>query len=239
MASFKSLGALGHNVQFIAEQFGEMYFWTFTFPVVHDPRDASSLWRDFCRELVRSLGFRGVRVFELHPGGHGLHIHVFTPDFQDVNQVRNIAHRFSFGRLHVERWGILDAQQAASYMCKYVCKDINDWKGFHLKGMRWWATFGMYDKVRVKDVEVDSARRKIWNMLPVFIVRFLSGIPDHKPDDSKAFLMAKMKVCSWIYFGRYDTRDAKWSSVMAICENIRNHVMSLYDLNSQGEYCPL
>jgi len=236
MASFKSLGALGHNVRFISEQFGKMYFWTFTFPAVYDPRDAGGFWRDFCRELRRSLGFRGVRVFELHPGGHGLHIHVFTPDYQDVNAVRDIAHRFGFGRLHVEKWGILDAEKAAQYMCKYVSKDCNVWKGWQLKGMRWWATFGMYDKIRVKDVEVDSARRKIWDMLPIYLVYALTGLPERNRPDSKAFFMAKMKVCSCIYFVKYD----KWViEVQMMMENLRNHVMSLYDLNSQGEYCPL
>ena len=239
MSSFKSLGALGHNVHFMAEGARVLYFWTFTFPVVYTPKDATVLWQNFCRELKRSLGFSGVRVFELHPNGHGLHIHVFTADWQDVNEVRSIAHRFGFGRLHVEKWNISDSMKAAQYMCKYVCKDVDNWRGWNCKGMRWWATFGLGDKVRVKDVSVDSARRKIWDMLPIFLVRHFSGLPSHVSDDSKAFLMAKMKVCSYVYFGKYEKKDDAWSSVIAICENIRNYVMSLYDLNSQSEYCPL
>ena len=239
MSSFKSLGALGHNVRYLSQGGRAMYFWTFTFPAVYKPKDATVLWQNFCRELKRSLGFKGVRVFELHPNGHGLHIHVFTPDYQNVNEVRSIAHRFGFGRLHVEKWNVHDSEKAAQYMCKYVCQDIKKWKDGNCKGIRWWSTFGLGDKVRVKDVTIDSARRKIWDMLPVFLVRHFSGLPSHVADDSKAFLMAKMKVSNWIYSGGYEGNDGLWNSVIAICENIRNHVMSLYDLNSQSEYCPL
>lgn len=71
MSSYRSKSALQLNILNLANfnQVSKISFWTFTLPCVLHPKDAASLWRCLCRDLVRSVGFRGVRVFELHPPG--------------------------------------------------------------------------------------------------------------------------------------------------------------------------
>lgn len=125
MSVFKSRMALEWNLQLLTMTMGEgdrLCFWTFTVPALLHPKEVACMWRDCARELVRSLGFFGVRVFELHPFGHGLHVHVCTTRYFDVNKVRAIAERFGWGRLHVECWDTTSLESACKYMSKYVGK---------------------------------------------------------------------------------------------------------------------
>lgn len=109
-------------------------------------------------QVLRSCGLRGVRVYELHPGGHGVHMHVVTDRFAPVRKVRAFLRLKcpEIGRIHVCR------VSGGAYVCKYLHKAQ---RGDSLKGVRLWAWFG--DKVgvggnrlhcRVSSVEVTSAR---------------------------------------------------------------------------------
>jgi len=183
MSSLKSSAALQYNVLLLERCLLEgehIKFWTFTFPVVLHPVDAARLWQDLSRELRRSVGFCGVRVFELHPGGHGLHVHVATSEWFDVNAVRQISKRFGFGRLQVEEWKDGGRLTPGEYMAKYVSKQMQLWQGVKLRGVRWWSTFGrLPDKVRCCDVSVESSRRRLWDAVPDWVVCHVMGVADY------------------------------------------------------------
>jgi len=130
----RSADALHCTIERMAEQ-GQLYCWTFTFPTVLDVKFARQRWALLSRSLVTQLGFRGVRVFELHDS-HGLHIHAVALGMYPLRLVRAICSRFNFGRVHVFR-----IKANPFYICKYVTKTYrkeNPW----LKGSRLWAWIG-------------------------------------------------------------------------------------------------
>lgn len=177
----KSSAALQYNIRLLEKELpsGEfLKMWTFTLPVVVHPKVAASMWQDLARELKRSMGFKGVRVFELHPGGHGLHVHVAVSGWYDVDDVRFISKRFGFGRINVVEWEDQNnGYTPAEYMSKYLCKQVKSWNGVHLRGLRWWSTFGdLSDRVRVRDVSIESPRRRLWDLIPSWVVCHIMGV---------------------------------------------------------------
>jgi|GEM_PF-2900270 len=178
--SVKSSTALQYNVKLLEDALpdGEcLKMWTFTLPVRLHPVVGAAMWQDVARELKRSMGFKGVRVFELHPGGHGLHVHVAVNQWFDVHEVRMICQRFGWGRVHVEDWDNRGVLTCGEYLAKYLTKQNKVWQGMHLRGVRWWATFGdLPDKVRVRDVSIDSPRRRLWDLIPSWVVCHIMGV---------------------------------------------------------------
>lgn len=128
--------------------------WTFTVPRKQPPRVTASMWSLLQRDLVRSLHFQAVRVFELHPGGHGLHVHAVTPHFYPVDWVRVLTNSHGWGRIHVK---VVPAC-AAGYVTKYLSKQF--WRPYReLRGMRLWACVGRnadWQGVSCKNVEFQS-----------------------------------------------------------------------------------
>lgn len=213
--SVKSKAALQYNIDILFGNCESVYFWTFTLPIRMHPREGAVMWRDLLRELRRTCKFWGVRVFELHPSGHGLHVHVATGQWFDVNAVRRICLRFGWGRLHVEKWDNADKEKASAYMGKYLGKSLKGFSG--LKGMRWWSVFGSVpDRVRVCDVRIESLRRQIWDMVPSWIVSAIAGCGHSDSGKSRSFNMAKMWLCNKIYYrcknlsGSIGNRVSKW-----------------------------
>jgi hypothetical protein len=148
--SAKSKAALCMTVSGIRDP----YLWTFTLPVYVEPRKAARMWSLLQRDLVRNLGMWGVRVFELHPGGHGLHVHVVAGRFHRVEPVRALCERYGWGRVNVKHI----PSTAAGYVAKYVSKSE---RSTELKGMRLWAVMGKgicedFKPSKVKDIESDS-----------------------------------------------------------------------------------
>ena len=148
---------------------GEFYFWTFTFKEVLDVIVARRLWSDFLRKLRKlkkrkGMDFRGLRVFELHPGkafepgGHGLHVHVVTDCFLMVNQVRAVWKTCLGGRVHVKPI----APNRIGYLAKYLTKSG---RPECFKGARMWAACGGFDHVKIKDVLVDSSWTRAYAVL--------------------------------------------------------------------------
>jgi len=129
------------------------YLWTFTFADVLPYREAARRWSRFCRlVLVRGFGVQGVRVFELHPGGHGLHVHCITRVGLRRAQVRAIwaaVSGFGLGRWDIARV----AGESALYALKYVQKGS---RSPGLGGVRLWATFGGFAGCRARDVSRDT-----------------------------------------------------------------------------------
>jgi len=100
-------------------------------------------WEELC----------GLRVFEMQKM-HGLHVHLVTNRFIDVNVVRALAIKAGWGRVHVMR---IPAEKAA-YLAKYLSKERPEC----LKGWRLWAGFGNWDWTKVKDVLLDSPFSNIY-----------------------------------------------------------------------------
>jgi hypothetical protein len=94
-----------------------------------------------------------LRVFELHKN-HGLHVHLVTNRWIDVNVARELAFLAGWGRIHVIRI----PPERASYLAKYLSKDRPEC----LKGWRMWAGFGDWDWTEVKDVVFDSLFCRIY-----------------------------------------------------------------------------
>jgi hypothetical protein len=194
MSTFKSKLALQQNIELLSEN-GGLKFWTFTLPYEYHPYKAGQMWGDLCRELKRSLGFSGVRVFELHPNGHGLHVHVVTNDFIRVEHVRPICKRFGWGRVHVKKIG---SEKAKNYLAKYLCKQRKAWEGAKLVGVRWWGVFGKIEKkCRVSDISCVSVQGEIFKNIPAWVVCSVCGVGMPVKGDKKSnarFNMAKMKL---------------------------------------------
>ena len=124
------------------------YLWTFTFRECLPIPEACARWMVLQHELVRIVGFIGVRVYELHPGGHGLHIHVVTSGRHNVKAVRHFSDASGFGRIHVKPI----PAASADYIAKYLTKAR---RAPELKGRRLWACLG-FKGSKVADCELDS-----------------------------------------------------------------------------------
>jgi hypothetical protein len=132
----------------------KLYFWTFTFREVHSLKRAMQLWNQFLTLLKRKMGFRGVRVLELHEE-HGCHFHVITNRRFPIRSILEFTDRCDFGRIDVRR--VTDTARAVGYLCKYLSKR----REHCLKRARLWSAFGKIERTRVRDVLVDSPRVRL------------------------------------------------------------------------------
>jgi hypothetical protein len=129
--------------------------WTFTFKDVLNVKDTRKKWNYLLTLLLRAWPLlQGVRVFELHEE-HGLHVHLVTNSFIDVNRARVLAEKAGWGRIHVKRI----PGGRVSYLAKYLSKDRPEC----LKRWRLWAGFGAnWEWTKVKDVISDSLFSRIY-----------------------------------------------------------------------------
>jgi hypothetical protein len=132
----------------------KLYMWTFTFAAVLDVKATRKKWNHLLTLLKRRWPkLAGLRVFELHKN-HGLHVHLVTNRWIDVNVARELALLAGWGRIHVMRI----PPERASYLAKYLSKERPEC----LKGWRLWAGFGDWDWTKVKDVVFDSLFCRIY-----------------------------------------------------------------------------
>jgi hypothetical protein len=150
----KSRSAFEFTVRKMLRQNPKLYFWTFTFRKVHSLKTAMGRWNQFLTLLKRKLGFRGVRVLELHEE-HGCHFHVITNRRFPIRKVLALRERYGFGRIDVRQ--ITDAAQAVSYLCKYLSKP----RVRCLKRARLWSAFGKIEQTRVRDVLLDTQKVRL------------------------------------------------------------------------------
>ncbi|HEX4139655.1 MAG TPA: hypothetical protein VHY09_04860 [Candidatus Methylacidiphilales bacterium] len=137
--------------EFSAKRLGKekLYFWTFTFAEVLAVKSTRKKWNYLLTLLRRRYPkLCGLRAFELHEE-HGLHVHLVTNGWIDVNEARVMAVKAGWGRIHVKR---IPAEKAL-YMGKYLSKED---RAPCLKGWRLWAAFGAWESTKVKDVKLDS-----------------------------------------------------------------------------------
>lgn len=150
----KSRSAFEFTVRKMLRQEPRLFFWTFTFREVHSQKDAMRLWNQFLTLLKRKLGFRGVRVLELHED-HGCHFHVITNQRFPIRRILAFAERYGFGRLNVKP--VHDPRSAVAYLCKYLSKP----RPGCLKRARLWSAFGKIERTRVKDVLTDTPMTRL------------------------------------------------------------------------------
>jgi len=112
------------------------------------------LWNQFLTLPKRNLGFRGVRVLELHEE-HGCHFHVITNRRFPIRKILSMCERYGFGRIDARR--VTGAAEAISYVCKYLSKR----RERCLKGARLWSAFGKIERTRVRDVLVDTPKVRL------------------------------------------------------------------------------
>jgi len=141
-----------------------IYIWTFTFKDVYSDFIAAARCRHLLDRLRKRFGFFSfVRVFEQHPGQHGLHCHVLLTRRLPAAQIWRIAAKCGLGRVDVKKIKKEDSRETAFYMAKYLGK-----RGVEMeKGVRKFGTGGMLSSSR--NIECKSkasdALRKTWSLL--------------------------------------------------------------------------
>lgn len=133
----------------------QLYLWTFTFRDVLSVKETRKRWNHLLTLLTRTWSdLQGLRVFELHEE-HGLHVHLVTNQFIDVNRARQLAGQAGWGRIHVRRM----ASEHVGYLAKYLSKDRPPC--FH----RWrlWAGFGKgWEWTKAKDIIRESLFSQVY-----------------------------------------------------------------------------
>ena len=142
----KSKSAFLISTQILGKQ--PLYMWTFTFAEVLNVKDTRKRWNHLLTLMrQRWPQLSGMRVFELHEF-HGLHVHLATNRFLDVNEARELAKQAGWGRIDVQRIPV----ERAAYLAKYLSKE----RPPCLKRWRLWAGFGEWEWTKVKDLITQS-----------------------------------------------------------------------------------
>lgn len=184
------------------------YLWTFTLPKRVPVDVARSMWEELRRALVRTLGMQGVRVFELHPNGHGLHVHVVTSRYWYVGTVRKLTGRHGWGRIHVA-YKVKMGEDAARYLSKYMTKGA---RCLALRGVRLWARMGGFAGTLVKDLICDSVMGRICRAVPLSEV----GCIGERAATLQAQWWARMQIARRYYVRWLMARDVPaWVEAVA------------------------
>lgn len=155
------------------KKWGRLGFWTFTFAdAVFDPDEAYARWNHF-RSLCKREGLevKGLRVYELHPGGHGIHLHFVTSVFLKHWKIQRLARMAGFGHVFVTPWEGTE-ELLAQYLAKYMAKAKHE---DELAGRRVYATLGMRgESTRQVDIEIESPFGTFWKVLARIIPQWES-----------------------------------------------------------------
>jgi hypothetical protein len=154
--------------------------WTFTFAEDNLPVPiAKKIWSDFYRRLrnekerAKIKHLTGLRVFQMHPGGHGLHIHLATGCYLYINLMRALWKKSGGGRIHV----LPIAKDRVGYLAKYLGKHG---RPLCLKGARLWAKFGTFNASRVKDIVIESDWTRTYHALVAVLGARFTSLPFYK-----------------------------------------------------------
>jgi len=100
---------------------GSCVFFTLTTPDVVDYEEIRRRWRLLRHDLVRRLG-RGVKYvmnYEIHPKGHGWHIHGVFNIFVSLRRFLPLIRKYGFGRVDFRR---VTSVGVAEYLTKHCLK---------------------------------------------------------------------------------------------------------------------
>lgn len=101
---------------------GGSVFFTLTTPDVVDIYEIRKRWRSLRHYLVRDVfggGVKYVMNYELHPGGHGWHIHAVFNRFIPLRKIMEKLRIYCFGRVDVRR---VNTPDVAEYLTKHCLK---------------------------------------------------------------------------------------------------------------------
>lgn len=135
-----------------------VFMWTFTFRECLSVQDAFKAWNQFSKNLwkygihpkTKEQTIVGLRVAEMHPGGHGVHFHVLINRRIPIQAVRRWAEMAGMFWIHVTR---CYHGHLGKYLGKYLGKQD---RVPCLKGRRLWQGFGQWGQTKCKDIVVDS-----------------------------------------------------------------------------------
>ena len=96
-------------------------FFTLTTPDVVSFEEIRRRWRGFRHWLARELpkGAKYVMNYEIHPKGHGWHIHTVWNHYIDLRKYLRVIRSFGFGRVDISR---VDSKGIADYLSKHALK---------------------------------------------------------------------------------------------------------------------
>lgn len=197
----RTTAAFRASVRKFFVKFPKPFFWTFTFKQQLPIPVARERWKKFCDALLHygrlSDGTQtivGIRVFELHPGGHGLHIHCLINRRIPILTVRRLAETWGFWWIDVVP--AHSGEGAAEYLGKYLSKSA---RPEALKGARLWASWGKWGHSRCKDMVLQSEcceafkqRRKL--VQAEHKCNQLLGIPSRLETNLETFVHAQCHV---------------------------------------------
>lgn len=195
--------ALRANLRAMGEGRKWLYLWTFTLEAVIPVKTACSAWKSFLRDvLVRRFGFAGYRVFELHPKGHGLHVHFVTTKRISVVALRDamedLKAAVGWGRIHVVRI----PSQMADYVAKYLRKGQ---RCGAFAGVRIWAAVRMGKaRVLVSDIECNTILSRLVKLMRR---RFTSWCEDFSTNHVQQY--RAYQAALWEYALGHDSTDYK------------------------------
>lgn len=114
---------------------GECVFFTLTTPDVVDYEEIRRRWRLLRHDLVRRLGsVKYVMNYEIHPKGHGWHIHGVFDRFVSLRRFLPLIRKYGFGRVDFRR---VTSVCVAEYLTKHCLKAYRGVrKGCSLSGRR-------------------------------------------------------------------------------------------------------
>jgi len=132
-----------------------LYLWTFTFKELLAVKETRKRWNHLLTLLLRQWpNLQGLRIFELHQE-HGLHVHLVTNQFIDVNRARELATQAGWGRIHVTPMPSEHSAYLATYLSKERPECLYRW--------RLWAGFGKgWEWSKVNDVVRETLFSRIY-----------------------------------------------------------------------------
>jgi len=180
------------------------YMWTLTFAKTYPDSWCGNMHSKLVTKLLLDdkagkmgkQGFGGVRVSELHPGGHGIHFHWIIRGRLSLELVKRRAKESGFGHIFIAR----DANNrfrkvdvgAAGYVAKYLTK------GDRLHGVRTWACIGNYTGVKTVDIQFESKKNEVFRQ--AYRTAKLAGA-----NSAQCYISALTVANKWDHFA--DDRD--------------------------------
>lgn len=158
--------ALVFSMERLASVTGELYQWLFTFKDVHCLWHYPQIWHRFQFDLEHHVpvGCLGIRVLELHPGGHGVHYHCAFSDRIDARSVWRVARKHGMNWISGKRWHG-PPETLGLYLAKYLGKGFK--RRLPVQIRRWGGIFGM-PCCRVGDVRTDE----VWSIPLRYALKF-------------------------------------------------------------------
>ena len=95
------------------------FFLTLTTPKRVELIDIREMWRNFRHDFARLLHFNYIMNYELHPRGHGWHIHAIIDKYLPLRKYLSRIHKHGFGRTNIK---VATTKTISDYLTKHIIK---------------------------------------------------------------------------------------------------------------------